>query len=100
MVSRRFSLHWEVGPVSVVNLTPVEFVPAQVPGAVQLDWARAHDTLPGTMPDGNYDDLTTYTPAGRYPDPWEKTSCHQAAIHNPWAIDWFLSSMTVVRYRS
>lgn len=42
MVVKRFSLHWEVGPAPAADLTPVEFVPAQVPGAVQLDWARAH----------------------------------------------------------
>jgi len=48
---------------------------------------------PGEMPDEEYDDLTTHTPAGRYVDPWENTSYRQAAIHNPRAIDWFLSSM-------
>jgi beta-mannosidase len=32
---------WEVGPTSSPELSPARFVPARVPGAVQLDWARA-----------------------------------------------------------
>jgi len=35
------SLLWEVGPVENAEDTPGVFVPAEVPGAVQLDWARA-----------------------------------------------------------
>jgi len=38
----RHILSWEVGPHSGRNETPKEWVPAEVPGAVQLDWARAH----------------------------------------------------------
>jgi beta-mannosidase len=35
-------LCWEVGPSSRADRLPSAFVPAEVPGAVQLDWARAH----------------------------------------------------------
>ena len=35
-------LLWEVGRSAHADQSPSEFVPAQVPGAVQLDWARAH----------------------------------------------------------
>lgn len=35
-------LHWQVGPTAHAEAAPTEFVPAEVPGAVQLDWARAH----------------------------------------------------------
>ena len=41
-------LFWEVGPCSGREETPAEFVPAAVPGAVQLDWAKAKG-LPGLM---------------------------------------------------
>lgn len=41
MTVKRISLSWEVGPTPAADLIPAEFVPAQVPGAVQLDWARA-----------------------------------------------------------
>lgn len=34
-------LAWEVGFTSDPSIPPAEFVPANVPGAVQLDWARA-----------------------------------------------------------
>ena len=36
------SLTWTVGYTANPDITPTEFVPATVPGAVQLDWARAH----------------------------------------------------------
>jgi beta-mannosidase len=35
-------LSWEVGPTPHAAEPPRELVPAEVPGAVQLDWARAH----------------------------------------------------------
>jgi len=34
-------LAWDVGPTPRAGQPPIELVPAQVPGAVQLDWARA-----------------------------------------------------------
>ena len=37
------SLTWTVGHAQSPDEIPSEFVPARVPGAVQLDWARAHD---------------------------------------------------------
>jgi beta-mannosidase len=40
---RRLSLNWTVGPTEGPQDEPEETVPARVPGAVQLDWARAHD---------------------------------------------------------
>ena len=43
-------LFWEVGPCSGREETPAEFVPAAVPGAVQLDWAKAKG-----LPDYKYD---------------------------------------------
>ncbi len=43
-------LSWEVGPCSGREETPAEFVPAAVPGAVQLDWAKAKG-----LPDYKYD---------------------------------------------
>jgi beta-mannosidase len=43
MAVQSFPLHWQVGPTSSPEIEPHEFVPAEVPGAVQLDWARAHD---------------------------------------------------------
>jgi len=36
-------LQWQVGHHAQKNQTPTNWVPAQVPGAVQLDWAKAHD---------------------------------------------------------
>lgn len=35
--------NWEVGPSDDSPSSPDEWVSASVPGAVQLDWARAHD---------------------------------------------------------
>jgi len=35
-------LNWQVGHTADRTQPPTEFVPATVPGAVQLDWARAH----------------------------------------------------------
>jgi beta-mannosidase len=42
MPIKRFNLDWEVGPVNKADGIPSRFAPAQVPGAVQLDWARAN----------------------------------------------------------
>ncbi len=38
---KRYQLHWNVGHTRNPDDTAVERVPAMVPGAVQLDWARA-----------------------------------------------------------
>ncbi len=40
-------LRWEVGPTPHAEQAPSEFVPAEVPGAVQLDWA-ARTAFPST----------------------------------------------------
>ncbi len=37
----RQPLQWEVGYASARDQTPTRWIPASVPGAVQLDWARA-----------------------------------------------------------
>ena len=39
-------LNWQVGWTNNLAQTPTRFVPATVPGAVQLDWARAEDWPP------------------------------------------------------
>lgn len=44
-------LQWTVGFCSDASAAPEEMVPATVPGAVQLDWARAHG-----WPDHNFGD--------------------------------------------
>ena len=49
-------LEWMVGWCREPNDEPAEFVPARVPGAVQLDWAAAHD-----WPDYTYGDNTRPT---------------------------------------
>ncbi len=41
MTSSLTPLIWTVGPTKLAALPPTELVPAQVPGAVQLDWGRA-----------------------------------------------------------
>jgi beta-mannosidase len=38
----RQELDWKIGYTKELGVPPDELVPAQVPGAVQLDWARAH----------------------------------------------------------
>src|SRR5687767_6305223 len=43
---RRIELDWSVGHHADANGTPERFVPAVVPGAVQLDWARAENWPP------------------------------------------------------
>jgi beta-mannosidase len=49
-------LTWRVGHSTSPNIDPAEFVSASVPGAVQLDWARAHG-----WPQPEYDsDLSKY----------------------------------------
>ncbi len=40
--TRLLPLTWRVGPSERATLAPERLVPAQVPGAVQLDWGRAH----------------------------------------------------------
>ncbi len=42
----RHTLTWVVGPSDDPHRIPQTFVPATVPGAVQLDWARAHGWPP------------------------------------------------------
>jgi beta-mannosidase len=39
-------LQWQIAHSNSVEAQPEQWVPAQVPGAVQLDWARAHDWPP------------------------------------------------------
>ncbi len=34
---------WELGPHADRESSPTEWIPAEVPGAVQLDWAREHE---------------------------------------------------------
>lgn len=43
---QRIALDWSVGHHADANATPERFVPAQVPGAVQLDWAHAEKWPP------------------------------------------------------
>ncbi len=43
---RRISLDWTVGYCESLNHPPTRFFPAQVPGAVQCDYARAHGWPP------------------------------------------------------
>lgn len=45
-MTRAVSLSWTVGPSAGERIAPTQFVPARVPGAVQLDWARAHGWPP------------------------------------------------------
>lgn len=49
-------LAWQVGHTSSPTIAPIHFVPAVVPGAVQLDWARAH----GWPPPEYASDLSQY----------------------------------------
>ncbi len=42
----RHGLDWTVGYTSALSESPEEMVPAAVPGAVQLDWAKVHDWQP------------------------------------------------------
>jgi beta-mannosidase len=50
------SLNWQLGFTRDPQQPPTEFIPATVPGAVQLDWARAHG-----WPQPEYDpDLSKY----------------------------------------
>lgn len=46
IAARRIELDWSVGHHAQANETPARFVPAQVPGAVHLDWARAENWPP------------------------------------------------------
>ena len=39
---QRFPLTWQVGFTDTRDSAPAVWVPAEAPGAVQLDWARAH----------------------------------------------------------
>ena len=52
----RTQLNWRVGHTSDPQQPPTNLVPANVPGAVQLDWARAQD-----WPQPEYDnDVSKY----------------------------------------
>lgn len=44
--AKTLSLDWEVGHAPAPEATALEYIPARVPGAVQLDWARAHGAPP------------------------------------------------------
>ncbi len=50
-------LDWSVGPHESPDAQPELFVPAEVPGAVQLDWARHHGWDPHTY-DENWQQYT------------------------------------------
>src|SRR4028119_1292396 len=50
---KQHTLQWQIGHSSAVTSRPAEWVAAQVPGAVQLDWARAHNWPPHWQAD-NY----------------------------------------------
>ena len=56
------ALEWTVGHASDSSTRPTQFVPAQVPGAVQLDWARAHNWPDYTHADNftQYDGLEDF----------------------------------------
>lgn len=43
MNRQRFSLNWQVSRSDGFNTPEEAWIPAQVPGAVQLDWAKAHN---------------------------------------------------------
>jgi beta-mannosidase len=45
-MTRRVNLDWEVGHSPAAGVKPERWVPAAVPGAVQLDWARAEGWPP------------------------------------------------------
>jgi beta-mannosidase len=53
MTPQQLQLRWEVGHSAAVKTLPEQWVAAQVPGAVQLDWARAHNWPPHWLAD-NY----------------------------------------------
>jgi beta-mannosidase len=46
MTIRRINLDWKVGHAPSAEAKPERWVPAAVPGAVQLDWARAEGWAP------------------------------------------------------
>ena len=48
-MSHSVPLTWRLTRLADGHSEPVDWIPAQVPGAVQLDWARAHD-----LPDWNW----------------------------------------------
>lgn len=43
---KQITLTWELGHHAEPDALPAEWIPAQVPGAVQLDWARAKEWPP------------------------------------------------------
>lgn len=43
---RKIQLQFQIGYSDGIDIPPTETVPAVVPGAVQLDWARAHEYPP------------------------------------------------------
>jgi beta-mannosidase len=56
MTRSRHTLIWEVGHSAAADSAPDRYIPAAVPGAVQLDWARAQG-----WPEPAYDpDVTKY----------------------------------------
>ena len=40
------TLQWQVGSMTAIDQTPATMIPAQVPGAVQADHARANNWPP------------------------------------------------------
>jgi beta-mannosidase len=55
MTIKRYSLDWSVGPIESADDKPDRLVPAQVPGAVQIDWGRANG-IPSPEYAGNVTD--------------------------------------------
>jgi len=51
MPRKQFSLDWQLGMHPQREGAPESWIPAEVPGAVQLDWAKAHDFAPYTYAD-------------------------------------------------
>ena len=42
---QKLTFNWQVGPTTAPDQKPAEMYPAIVPGAVQLDYARAHNQV-------------------------------------------------------
>jgi len=60
----RIPLAFDVGPTPIPDQTPERFLPATVPGAVQLDWARAHDWPPVEYLRSGKDEAPHFTAEG------------------------------------
>jgi beta-mannosidase len=75
MTVQNYPIDWEVAAVAGADIAPQQFIPAHVPGAVQLDWAQAHNMpLPeyaGNTPDYRWmeDSFWVYRAMLDYPAP-------------------------------